>query len=348
MDRISRSWPILAFVLLGALWLASFRMADALTFFKTYSSIWFLPTGVTMAIVMVAPGWLKLAPLCANLLLAFPGVRMVMNVEVINDYEPILHGVRLFIVYGGAGYVLTRFLRIELPATGLRDYQLITVTTLAAVTVATATGIFMHVVAGNMTLAEAQQVAWSWWLGDAMGAFSVPPLLVPLLTRLLGVGSAPWQWPRLTFWVQQIALVVAIFLVAAAAFHVSAGAIQIWPLLIVAPMLFALRGGLAMAANCVFVTILLVPALAVSLSLEGQLTELAPLLLTTTIAGLLLGAAMSDQQKVLSQLEERVSMRTAELQDAHEFQRHLIRSIGHDLRQPIDGMRMLLEGKSVV
>lgn len=120
MDRIIRPWPILAFVLLGAIWLASFRMADALTFFKTYSSIWFLPTGVTMAIVMVAPGWLKLAPLCANLLLAIPAVRAVVNVEVINDYEPILHGVRLFLVYGGAGYILTRFFRIELPATSPR------------------------------------------------------------------------------------------------------------------------------------------------------------------------------------------------------------------------------------
>lgn len=344
MDRIIRPWPILAFVLLGAIWLASFRMADALTFFKTYSSIWFLPTGVTMAIVMVAPGWLKLAPLCANLLLAIPAVRVVVNVEVINDYEPILHGVRLFLVYGGAGYILTRFFRIELPATSLRDYQLITVTTLAAVTIATSTGIFMHVVAGNMTLAEAQQIAWSWWLGDAMGAFSVPPLLVPLLTRLLRIPGAPWQWPKLAFWGQQIALVSAIFLVAAVAFNLSAGAIRIWPLLIVAPMLFALRGGLAMAASCVFVTILLVPVLAVALSLAGQMAEMTPLLLITTIAGLLLGAAMSDQQKVLSQLEARVSARTAELQDAHEFQRHLIRSIGHDLRQPIDGMRLLLEG----
>ena len=88
MSHLNRYRSILLFVALGALWLASFRMADALTFFKTYSSIWFLPTGVTMAIVMVAPGWLKLAPLVANLLVALPQVRAFMGVSVVHDYEP--------------------------------------------------------------------------------------------------------------------------------------------------------------------------------------------------------------------------------------------------------------------
>ena len=96
MSHLNRTRSILLFFALGALWLASFRMADALTFFKTYSSIWFLPTGVTMAIVMVAPGWLKLAPLVANLLVALPQVRALMGVSVVHDYEPILHGMRLF------------------------------------------------------------------------------------------------------------------------------------------------------------------------------------------------------------------------------------------------------------
>lgn len=344
MGPLKRSAPVLMFFILGALWLVSFRIADALTFFKTYSSIWFLPTGVTMAITMVAPGWLKCAPLVANLLLALPQVRAVVGVSVVNDYEPILHGTRLFVVYGGAGYALVRYFRIELPATTLRDYQWIMATTIIAVTIATVTGIGMHILAGNMTLPEAKEVALSWWLGDAIGAFAVPPLLVPLLVRLLGADSAEWRWPQLRSWLEQVGLILFFFFLSATFFHLSDGTVRVWHLLIVPPVLFALRGGLPMSATCVFLTIITVPLLGAFLSLQQELVGLSPLLLTTTIAGLLLGAAMSDRNRVLTNLENLVGARTKQLQDAHEFQRHLIQSIGHDLRQPIEGMKMVLEG----
>lgn len=344
MRRLNRPASFLVFVALGALWLASFRMADALTFFKTYSSIWFLPAGVTMAIVMVAPGWLKLAPLAANLLLASPSLRAGMGVSVVNDYEPLLHGVRLFLVYGGAGYALTHLAKVAVPATSLRDYQWITATTIAAVSIATASGIFMHMLAGNMTLAEAQEVAWSWWLGDAIGAFAVPPLLVPLLVHGLGGAPAGWHWPGWRAWLAAVAVILLVFLAGVAVFQGSDGVFRIWHVLLVPPMLFALRGGLPMSALCVFLTIVLVPPLVALFSLQHQLVDIVPLLLTTSIAGLLLGAALSDRQKVLNEVEQRVAERTRALSEAHEFQRHLIRSIGHDMRQPIDGMNMVLEG----
>lgn len=344
MIQLARFWQPLVFLLLGLAWLASFRMADALTFFKTYSSIWFLPTGVTMAIVMVAPGWLKLAPLLANLLLALPAVRAVVGVAVVNDYEPVLHGARLYLIYGGAGLVLVKLFKIDLPATSLRDYQLITAVTIAATTLATVSGIGLHLLAGNMSLLEARNIAWSWWLGDAIGAFAVPPLLVPVLVGFFRFPGAEWHWPSLRSWLEQAGLVLVIVLASALVERVSGGTFDFWFLLIVLPVIFALRGGLPMSATCVFLTVASVPTIAVTFSLQLQLGELAPLLLATTIVGLLLGAALSDQQSVLSRLEHLVEARTEELREAHEFQRHLIRSIGHDLRQPIDGMNMVLEG----
>src|SRR5699024_1252500 len=128
------------------------------------------------------------------------------------DYEPILHGMRLFAVYGGGGYVLTRFVKIDLPSTSLRDYQWITTITLAAVTLATLTGLGMHMLTGNITMDEAREIVWSWWLGDAIGAFAVPPLLVPLLLRVLGLQSAEWRWPAVQSWLEQIGLILLIFL----------------------------------------------------------------------------------------------------------------------------------------
>ncbi|MCW5719731.1 MAG: hypothetical protein KIS86_01165 [Devosia sp.] len=346
MIPFSRAASLLLFFALGVLWLASFRMADALTFFKTYSSFWFLPAGVTMAIVMVAPGWLKLAPLAANLLIALPVVRAVIGVSVVNDYEPLLHGVRLFAVYGGAGFLLVRLLRIELPATSLRDYRWITVVSFLAVTTATATGIGMHMLSGNMTPAEARDVVWSWWLGDAIGAFAIPPMLVPLLGRWLRADGAEWHWPAPLLWLEQIGTILVICLVGTMVWHLT-GVFQVWYLLVLPPVLFALRGGLPMSATCVFLTVVTVPLLAGPLALQNNIAELSPLLLATTVAGLLLGAAMSDQQKMLGSVEQLVEDRTRELKEAHEFQRHLIRSIGHDVRQPIEGMNMLLEGLAI-
>lgn len=344
IGRFDRPVSWLVFCALGILWLASFRIADALTFFKTYSSIWFLPAGVTMAIVMAAPGWLKLAPLFANLLVALPPVRAVIGVSVVNDYEPILHGLRLFAIYGGAGYLLSRLVRVALPPTGLRDFQWITAITLGAATLATVTGIGMHMLAGNMTWDDAKTIAWSWWLGDAIGAFALPPMLVPLLAGLTGREGADWRWPAFRSWLEQAGLVLGMFILCAGAFHLSGGAVQLWPLLIVPPLVFALRGGIAPAATAIFLTMVSVPVLAAIFSLQGELVSLRPLLLVTTIAGLLLGAAMTDRQHVLNRLEQLVAARTQALSEAHEFQRHLIRSIGHDLRQPIEGMNMMLEG----
>ena len=51
------------------LWLAAYKSADVFNFFETYSSLWFLPAGVTLSIAMVAPVRFVLAPLVANLLL---------------------------------------------------------------------------------------------------------------------------------------------------------------------------------------------------------------------------------------------------------------------------------------
>lgn len=344
MVFLSRPAKAVLFVALGALWLSSFRMADALTIFKTYSSIWFLPAGVTMAIVMAAPGWLKLAPLAANLLLALPNFRALLGVDVVHDYEPLLHGTRLFLIYGGAGLILVRHFRVSVPPVSLADYQIIAAVTAIAVTLATASGIGLHMLSGNMTGAEARDLVWSWWLGDAIGAFAIPPLLLPFLGGLFGKKSPEWHWPPLTSWLTQAALILMLVLAIAAILHFSEGSLQLLPLLIVPPMLFALRGGLPMAATSIFLTVLIVPLLAVPLMLQGTFAQLGPLLLTATLSGLLVGAAMSDRQRVLAAVEDIVEERTRALQEAHEFQRHLVRSIGHDVRQPIESMNMMLEG----
>jgi hypothetical protein len=94
------------FLGLVLLWLAAYKSADVFNFFETYSSLWFLPAGVTLAIALVAPPKLIFAPLVANLLLALPAVCNLLGIEFTTFRDPILHSFRLFVVYAGAGVLL--------------------------------------------------------------------------------------------------------------------------------------------------------------------------------------------------------------------------------------------------
>ena len=64
-----RGRDLARFAGLVALWLAAYKSADLFNFFETYSSLWFLPAGVTMAIALTAPHRFLFGPLVANLLL---------------------------------------------------------------------------------------------------------------------------------------------------------------------------------------------------------------------------------------------------------------------------------------
>ena len=93
---------------LALIWLVAFRIADLFTVFKTYSSVWFLPAGVTLAVVLAAPGWLKLVPLFAHLSLALPQVRQILHIEVASTLDALLHACRIYLIYGGIGLFLAR------------------------------------------------------------------------------------------------------------------------------------------------------------------------------------------------------------------------------------------------
>ncbi|WP_345774598.1 HAMP domain-containing sensor histidine kinase [Devosia sp. SD17-2] len=336
---INRFKAVLWSIVLSAVWLASFRLGDFLTFFRTYSSTWFLPSGVTLAIVLVAPGWMKISPLVANLLLAFPAVRWVLGVEVENDYEPVIHGIRLYLVYGGAALVLTRLFQIDLPFRSLRDNQWLIAAALGAATIATTSGIGLHILAGNMSLAEGLSIAASWWLGDAIGAIVVPPLLVPVLMAGLGLSVGGWQWPKPSALAIQSLSLALVLSACAAASTVHA---NFWYLAIIPILIFALNRGYSHAVTAVFLTNLLSPLVVLTIADANEAMTMAPLLLTASVAGLLIGAAISDRNAVLEGLEETVALRTQELEEAYQAQRHLVRTIGHDLRQPVEALRHML------
>ena len=324
-------------IILAAIWLASFRIADLFTVFRIYSSVWFLPSGVTMAMVMAAPGWLKLVPLLAHISLASPPMRQIFDIHITSDFDLLLHSIRIYLIYGGTGLFLTQVMRITLPFRTWGEVQWFIGAALVAASVASAAGICQSVLLGEIAPAGALPLAEPWFLGDALGAVMVPPMLVPAIMLAFGQPLGAWRWPSpRAFAIQALTLSLAALIGALGPML----EINLWYLVLPSVIVFALRGGFEHAATAAFLTCVLTPPLAMIFTGAVEVANLPALLLTTAIAALLVGAATTERKQTAERLEAQVAERTEELEKAYELQRHLVRSLGHDLRQPVEAINL--------
>lgn len=345
---------ILGHVLLIGIWWVAYRSADLFGFFHTFASLWFLPAGVTLAIVLSVPARFVLAPLLANLLLAIPFVCSVLDIEFTNYRDPILHSFRLYAVYGGLGLLLRFGIKVSLPTGSLIDSHWKLGLTLVAASIGALSGVSLHAAVGNFPWAVAWDIVRPWGVGDAIGAIIVPPLLVPFLLAVFSENSraeAPeWKWPssvNLLAQLAAIALAMAIGFIAPNFYPDIPG---LWYVILLPPVFFALQGGLPAAASSVFLTTMLAPPAAHYAGFGGEKLSLQFLLLVSSLVGLTIGAAISDRKRAFAavrlneqNLEQQVKQRTAELEEAHGFQKHLLRSLGHDLKQPVQSINLMLD-----
>ncbi|WP_189436456.1 sensor histidine kinase [Pseudovibrio japonicus] len=353
-SNILRSNIFAGYLFLISIWLLTYKSADLFNYFASYTSLWFLPAGANLAIVLAVPMRFILAPLIANLLISTPIVCALLGIEWTNYSDPVLHGLRLYLVYGGAGLVLRLALKIHFPISRLRDSHWSLGITLLAAGAATISGLCLHLVAGNFSSDVAYQIAGGWLVGDAIGAIILPPLLVPLLKFAFSEEIAPPEDLLAPNFQVFITILICVSLVLSASFigyRQFPGLSFVWYAIILPPIFFALYNGVFAAAVAVVCTAIFAPIYAHFLGFEGERFELQLLLLVTSLVALTIGAAITDRTKAMQTalkheqlLEEQVDARTQELQQAYEFQRHLIRSIGHDVRQPLQTLNFLLDG----
>ena len=338
------------FVGLILLWLAAYKSADVFNFFETYSSLWFLPAGVTLSIAMVAPVRFVLAPLVANLLLATPVICNGFGIEHTGFRDPILHSFRLFLVYGGAGLLLRIVFCIP-SSNELQDQIRILIVTMLAAIIGALSGVSLHAAVGNFPWSVAWDILTPWAVGDAIGAFIVPPLLVPLLIRVFEPKGIETAFPDLSIMTFQVLAILLAMFIAFWGAQQAASLGPLWYVILIPPVFFAVRGGFPSAATATALTTLLTPPTAYILGFEGDRVPLQFLLLVSAGISLMIGAAITDRQLAFEavkrseeNLEQQVHERTAELREAYEFQLHLMRSIGHDLRQPVQSINMMMQG----
>jgi hypothetical protein len=147
MKQILQYKKLDAVIMVGliALWLIAFKSSALFSFFGTYSSLWFLPAGITLSIAIAVPLRFIIAPLIANWLLAVPIVSALLHVEYTSVADHLLHGTRLFFVYAGAGCLLRYLLKIKFPVSNLSDQLKVIVVTLFASLLGAASGVSLHV-----------------------------------------------------------------------------------------------------------------------------------------------------------------------------------------------------------
>ncbi|MHA6729188.1 sensor histidine kinase [Devosia sp. A369] len=337
-----------------ALWLAGYKLATLLDVFRPYSSLWFLPAGITLSIFLAAPGVLKLAPLAANLLLVSPEISPFFIENNGGALAQALHAIRHCGIYGLVAYTLIGFSGPTQQPLTLRATLVFVSSVLLASCVAAISGVSLHAWAGNMSWAEGWGIVFQWATGDAIAALVLPPILVPLLRAAFAEPIAEWRWPRASSWLVQIGFITLALLIGSQAVRLNPQLGSLWYLMLIPPIIAGVTGGLPTAAISVFFTSLATPLAAYLLAYDGEMLALSLLLAIGAIAALLIGAAVSDQRRALAQvegqrqfLEQTVAERTVALTDAHAFQSHLVRSLGHDLRQPLQTITMLLDGMAM-
>lgn len=342
------------FLALIVLWLLAFKSSALFSFFETYSSLWYLPAGITLSIAIVVPLRFVLAPLIANWLLAIPLVSSILHVEYTSVADHLLHGTRLFLIYGSAGLYLRYGLKIQFPISNLSDQLKVIAVTLIASLLGAASGVSLHVAMGSFDWGVASEIFLPWMIGDGIAAVIVPPLLVPLLIHLIGSPAKQiLPFPTHQMLLLQLAIILVAMFIAFALPSDYPKLGSLWFIIILPPTLFAVCYGIP-AATSIAITALLVPPLATVLGYEGERISLQFLILIGAAVSLMIGGAISDRNRVLQQirrheeeLESQVEDRTKELKKGHEFQKHLLRSVGHDIRQPIFALNNVIAAISM-
>lgn len=343
------------FLSLIVLWLLAFKSSILFNFFKTYSSLWYLPAGITLSVVIAVPFRFVLAPLIANWLLAIPLVSSVLHVEYTSVGDHLMHGTRVFLIYGGAGLLLRYGFKIEFPINNLSDQLKIIAVTLIAALLGAASGVSLHVAMGSFNWTVASEIFLPWMIGDGIAAVIVPPLLVPLLIYLFrSTSNQTFVFPTLKILLLQLLIIsIAMFIAfALPSDYPSLG--SLWFIIILPSILFAVCCGIPSAATSIAITALLVPPLATILGYKGDAISLQFLILIGAIVSLMIGGAISDRNRAIQEikrhkddLERKVDDRTKKLKHAHEFQQHLLRSVGHDMRQPIFALNNVIAAISI-
>jgi PAS domain S-box-containing protein len=294
------AWPTAR---LAIVYIALYLALDRISFIEALHGFditpWNPPAGLTLAL-LVAQG-LSLAP--AVFVAAFMSSQLLPLAHV-----PLIAGIGGAAVitsgYTVAAAILRRILIGRTWLQDVRDTVLFIVVAVAAAGIISAGFVAAYAITGAIPWSEFRQAAFRDWIGDAIGVVVLTPVVLVLTERLAHPRRWRWNWRAAVEVVAQWAAIAAA-LALVFGFHQHRYAFELFYLLFLPLVWAAARHGLPGASAAVFtiqaglITALELQDLSASAVLAFQL-----LMFAVAATGLLLGAAVSERQRVSRDLAE--------------------------------------------
>jgi two-component system sensor kinase FixL len=297
-----RFWPALA---LSAAYVALFLFLDRVSFIRALHGIditpWNPPPGLSLTLLLVKGLGYAPAVVLAELLSS-----QLLPLVYIPPLVGLASGLIIAAGYGGTAILLRYVLRVDIRLRRARDVVLLIMSAIAVAGIVSIGLVATYAAAGIIRWMDAAEAGFQLWIGDAIGAVVLTPLLLVARDSLLSGLTAP----RGTFWLDALETIAQLVSIAASlvlvfGFNHDRYSFQLFYLLFLPVVWIATRRGLGGASWAVLaVQIGLIAALDFQDKSAETIRTFQLLMFAVATTGLLLGAAVSERHRVSRALAE--------------------------------------------
>jgi diguanylate cyclase (GGDEF)-like protein/PAS domain S-box-containing protein len=285
-------------------------------------AIWYPPIGISVALLLGLSPWY--APLVC-LAEAISGA--VIYHQPLHSWSEIVTPVSVAGWYAAAAYILRRRLRIDLELSQRRDVVWYTIVTLTAAVGSTAVGVLSLVCDHTITRGQYWSAALDWFAGDAITLVGVAPFflvhVLPWIRRKLAVApespslnlGIPNRWETQSLFrmlAETVGQATSILLVLWIMFGRPFAPYQLFYLSFLPILWIAMRQGVRQVVTGLLAfNFGVVIALRMIPQAPHMVVKVGILMLGVSLAGLIVGTAVSERDRFANDLQERTTFLNA-------------------------------------